>query len=112
MLKLVTALGFVLLLGVSGHADGDEPARTVRLAVGSTGILCVRAPCPWRGIADPDAQDPTRLLWSNDALPPLQASDDAARRIERAWDDNACLLVEGAFDGATLRVERIVGPCR
>ncbi|MEO3999711.1 hypothetical protein [Mesorhizobium sp. CAU 1732] len=112
MLKFVAALGFVLLLGVSGRTDSDEPAKSISLAVGSTGIFCVRAPCPWRGIADPDAQDPTRLLWSGDDLPPIHAPDDTTRRIERAWDDHECLLVEGAFDGVTLRVERIVGPCR
>ncbi|MGQ4274424.1 hypothetical protein [Terrihabitans sp. B22-R8] len=84
-----------------------------RLAIGKTGINCASAPCPWRGIVDVDdkARDPLRPMWSGGELPSLAASPEDAARLRTAWDDMACLEIEGAWDGKVLRVDRIRGSC-
>lgn len=92
----------------TGTAGSDDLLR-----VGRTNIFCVQAPCPWRGVsvADPAPVTPANLLWVEQTLPPLEASEADARQIEHAWDNDQCLLIEGRFIGATLEVSRIVGDC-
>lgn len=92
----------------------DESTPTVgRLAVGKTGIHCMKQPCPWRGIVDlaDNTRKPLRPLWSNSDLPRLVASADDSKRLREAWSEHGCLAVFGAFDGQTLRVDKILGNC-
>ncbi|MHA6732117.1 hypothetical protein [Devosia sp. A369] len=111
--KATPILAAVLLLCVPGHAAGDGAIRHGMLKVGSTGIDCYMPPCPWRGIVSGDAPGGgfQRPLWWGEILPPLEASDNDARRIRGAWESFDCLLVEGAFDGSMLTVRRIMGAC-
>lgn len=87
-----------------------EPPLAGVFQVGRTGILCVKEPCPWRGIIHREAA--TRWpLWRKDELPALEADAETRRRLQRAWDEYGCLLARGTFDGTKLTVERIVGNC-
>lgn len=83
--------------------------------LGSTGIHCYRAPCPWRGVfrIDPDGTR-DRPLSGDDLTkpPPLQASAADRARIEGAFVTQGCVVAEGHFDGETLVVSRIAGECR
>ena len=88
-------------------------ARSERLYVGKTNILCVQAPCPWRGIGRDEnfRSGPAGLLWSDDTLPRLDASPEDARRITSAWANDDCLAINGTLIGTTLHVEKIIGAC-
>ncbi|WP_152658660.1 hypothetical protein [Devosia chinhatensis] len=92
-------------------ADADPGSRQLR--VGQTNIFCVQAPCPWRGIApaEGDRSTPSALLWSDQNLPAVKASNADARRISEAWHADRCLLVDGQMIGATLVVDAILGAC-
>ncbi|WP_313137941.1 hypothetical protein [Paracoccus jeotgali] len=83
--------------------------------LGSTGIYCYRAPCPWRGVfrVDPDGTR-DRPLSSGDltAPPSLRASKEDRERIENAFARDGCVVAEGHFEGETLVVKRIAGECR
>lgn len=94
-------------------AANEGNAGIGRLAVGKTGIQCMTQPCPWRGIVDLDdnMREPLRPLWSGSDLPALAASDEDAARLRDVWSDHGCLAVFGAFDGKTLRVDKILGNC-
>ena len=94
------------------HADGMSVASE-RLFVGKTNIVCVQAPCPWRGIAAADAHQggPAGLLWSEQTLPPLDAIEDDATRIVEAWNADQCLSIQGRMDSGRLQVERVEGEC-
>jgi hypothetical protein len=100
-----------LTLASATLAHGADQRET--MLVGKTNIYCVQEPCPWRGIrrADPEAIGPSSLLWSEQTLPALEASDADIHRLEAAWSENKCLVIEGLFIGLTLQVERIVGEC-
>ena len=109
-LALLVAAGLAM---TAAHA-ADAPAASERLFVGKTNIVCVQAPCPWRGIAAADAQQagPAGLLWSEQTLPPLDAKEDDATRIVEAWNSDQCLSIRGRMAGGRLQVERIEGECR
>ena len=95
-------------------ADAEQ-VNLARFAVGSTGILCVRAPCPWRGIrlvSTDGANTPAEIDWTGDELPPVLATAEIRERLAQTWDDMGCLVVEGAFDRRTLAVVSILGSCR
>jgi len=94
-------------------AHAADLANSERLYVGKTNILCVQAPCPWRGIGRDEsfASGPAGLIWSADTLPRLDASVEDTRRIKSAWSDGKCLAIDGALIASTLHVESIVGPC-
>ncbi|MHA6690904.1 hypothetical protein [Devosia sp. A449] len=111
--KAIPILAAVLLLNAPDHAVGEGAIKHGMLKVGSTGINCYMPPCPWRGIVSGDVPSGgfQRPLWWGEILPTLDASDNDARRIRRAWDDFDCLLVEGAFVGSMLTVGRIMGAC-
>lgn len=82
------------------------------LAVGATGIRCVKEPCPWRGITPVGKGEETgEPAWSGETLPPLDASTADARELQAAWNDQGCVVVEGDFNGETLTVARIVRDC-
>lgn len=91
-------------------ADGEQ-----FWGLGTTGIYCVKAPCPWRGVfrIHPDGTR-DRPLSGHDlpAPPPLRAGDADRARIEDAFARSGCVVAEGHFDGETLVVLRIAGECR
>ena len=112
--RLLSALLALMAVGAAS-AKADEAARCEmgRFAVGNTGILCVRAPCPWRGSRLLDAEDqPGPVHWAQPDLPALLARPEERARLTDAWDDHECLVVEGAFDQQTLAVVSILGTCR
>lgn len=102
-----------LVAAMLALATPIEAAEIQRLSVGKTNIFCVKAPCPWRGIApaDADRHGPADLLWSRQQLPPLIARADDADAIRTAWDADGCLLVDGALIDSQLRIDAIVGEC-
>lgn len=110
-------LGVCLATLSFGLAAGEPPSDTRRLSIGSTGVMCTVAPCPWRGIIDLDDtdRDQIRPLWSGETLPVLVATPDHAREIEAAWEDRRCLEIEGAIlasgEPPSVRVDRIIGAC-
>lgn len=106
MKKLFGAVMIVAAMMSAAFGRGLEPGA---LAVGRTNILCVKAPCPWRGITGPgDGLDPQ---WSSDVLPIVVGTEKDRARITKAWDDLDCVLVDGEFDGVTLTVRAIIGGC-
>ena len=108
------AVSCFLMLAATAPALADGHPAGERLEVGRTNIFCVKAPCPWRGIAHADTRvaTPSGLLWAQDRLPQLDASPQDARRLAEAWADHDCLLIMGRLDEATLAVDEILGPCR
>nr|WP_314261614.1 hypothetical protein [uncultured Devosia sp.] len=96
---------------VSNAADVVPPSESLR--VGKTNILCVQAPCPWRGIsrAETMPSGPSGLLWAQQTLPPLDAASRDAERVRQAWDNDQCLVINGKMTGGILRVDEIVGAC-
>ncbi len=106
-LILICSMSLALL---PAHADGPAPGGE-RLFVGATGIYCVQAPCPWRGIARDMQAAPADLLWSRDDLPKLDAGIEDRDRLNDAWADGACLEIHGLLLGKVLRVDRVIGPC-
>lgn len=94
-------------------AHAADFASSELLYVGKTNILCVQAPCPWRGIGRDDnfRSGPAGLLWSDDTLPRLEAAPEDARSITAAWTDGKCLAIDGALIASTLHVEKIIGAC-
>ncbi|MBB1492460.1 hypothetical protein H5395_13125 [Paracoccus sp. MC1854] len=110
----------LLLSGTAPQALEPEPLPVPAegeqfWGLGSTGILCYRPPCPWRGVfrIDPDGTG-TRPLSGNDLPepPPLEAGAGDRARIEAAFADSGCVVAEGHFRGDTLVVARIAGECR
>lgn len=102
------------LLVVAGMATTPVYATdSEELFVGRTNIFCVKAPCPWRGIfeANDILAGPSGLLWSEQALPPLDASPENARKIAEAWNNHQCLKILGRMTDERLMVEKILGPC-
>lgn len=108
----------------AGRAVAVEETAPILLRVGDTGIRCLRAPCPWRGVVPVDAEGvagPADPAYAGDAPPVIAAApevmDQVRAEIWRAWAAGGCLMVLGRFErrGAAampiLSVERIVGPC-
>ena len=95
-----------------GPAKADVVSE-VRLTIGNTGIGCLKAPCPWRGIVEIDnpERDPLRPLWSGEELPPMQAAAADIALLQRVWAAHGCLVIRGRFDGKTLHVGQMMGPC-
>lgn len=105
-------------LPTQATAAGAEALR-----VGRTGILCVRLPCPHRGIYRPGAKDMQGLraallyadLDGRTGLPSLAGAEADLQAVRDAWARNACIGIVGWLDGApgaqVLHVERIEGDC-
>jgi hypothetical protein len=112
-MRRLSALLVAAGLAVTATHAGDMTVASERLFVGKTNIVCVQAPCPWRGIAAADAQQagPAGLLWSEQTLPPLDAIEDDATLIVEAWNGDQCLSIQGRMDSGRLQVERIEGEC-
>ena len=51
------------------------------------------------------------LLWSEQTLPPLEASADDAARIIEAWNGDQCLSIQGRMADGRLHAEYIEGEC-
>ena len=98
---------------LAAHHGTAHPAPEAALRIGPTGIYCVKAPCPWRGITrlGADGRPEGRPLWTDDELPAVVASEGDRRRIAAAWRDGGCLVVRGRLEAATLRVRGISGGC-
>ena len=113
-MRLFSALLVAGGLAVTATHAADMSVSSERLFVGKTNIFCLMAPCPWRGIAAEDAQHagPAGLLWSEQTLPPLDATEDDATRIISAWNGNQCLSIQGRIASGRLKVERVEGECR
>lgn len=102
------------LLALAGPVlAADTALPESQFWVGKTGIFCVQAPCPWRGIslADRSEISSSDLLWTAQTLPPLEADAADVSEIEQAWYGDRCLLIEGRFGGGRLEVSRIIGDC-
>lgn len=123
----IEAMAFVAACGSglpAALAHDEEPAGQ-RLRVGATGILCVKAPCPSRGVFLPSAgglNARRRALLYTDADgtsgPPEFVGPPAAREAaSRAWRGFACIEIIGRLeqDGDArprLHVSQVLGPCR
>ena len=101
--------------------EANEPA--MRLHVGDTGILCVRLPCPTRGVFIPAGHGlevRKNLLYTDldgQTPPPLMIGEKAAiDAVTKAWSDRQCLAIKGRMIAGEagqprLRIDRIIGPC-
>lgn len=114
-------IGMLAAMLAGGASARDPGGQGERLAIGATGIACVKDPCPRRGVVrlDQPGRDSLRPYWAGTRLPDLQAKAADAARLSSAWNAMACLEIVGAIarpatpDAApVLRVDRIVGPCR
>ena len=115
------SLAAALILAATAAQSLDAEALPVPAegeqfwGLGSTGLYCYRAPCPWRGVfrIDPDGAS-HRPLSAGDLTepPPLQSGEADRARIEDAFAGHGCVVAEGHFEGETLVVARIAGECR
>jgi hypothetical protein len=100
----------VLHFQVAKAAAGEHLFR-----VGRTGINCYREPCPRLGImpARPDGRPAGRLAYSAPTPPTMKGSVSDLARIERAWSERGCVLVEGRLvpSPASFEVFRVLGEC-
>jgi hypothetical protein len=103
------AMGAVL----AGGLEAPSPPVEERLRIGPTGVYCVRAPCPWRGVTRLDAEGRAvgRPLWSGERLPTIVAGDADKRRIMAVWRVSGCLVAQGRFEAERLIIRRVIGAC-
>jgi hypothetical protein len=104
-------MGSVLHGQVAEAAAGEHLFR-----VGRTGINCYREPCPRLGImpARPDGRPSAgRPAYSGPTPPAMKGSASDLARIERAWSERGCMLVEGRLvqSPASFEVFRVLGEC-
>jgi len=110
---MITRIAIAVALLFAGSLISTAAPAAERLSIGRTGILCVKEPCPRRGItrvAEPPKSGMRLPIWSGSVLPPIVGDPDLAARIRADWEADRCIVVEGSFDGQ-LTVHRIVGPC-
>lgn len=84
------------------------------LRIGPSGIFCVREPCPWRSIgAINEIGEPIGegTLFSGNDTPDIIAEAQDRKRVEQAWREFSCLLVQGRLNQQKLYVERVIGEC-
>jgi len=114
---LPLAAGMSLLAACALPPEPQTAAQPTRAAelfrIGRTNIYCVKAPCPWRGIAraGKDQRPLGPPFWIDADLPALKAAPDDAKRLRAAWDNSGCLVVEGRFEKDELIVQRIIDDC-
>lgn len=118
MFRSILAAALILTATAAQALDAEAlpvPAKGEQFwGLGSTGIDCVRLPCPWRGVfrIDPDGTRDRPLSRHDMTEPPPLKADEADRaRIEDAFAKDGCVVAEGHFDGETLVVARIAGEC-
>jgi hypothetical protein len=122
MKRFLASIAVATTLTASSIVGAAESAASL-FRVGDTGIRCLKAPCPWRGVVPVDqpggaAGDPA---YAGEAPPVIAAAPDglgqARAEIWRAWATGHCLLVFGRFERRgtaampVLSVDHIVGPC-
>ncbi|MCK9549238.1 hypothetical protein [Aquamicrobium sp.] len=118
-------LAAMLAASLPAAAAPSEEAGDQRLRVGKTGIMCVKAPCPSRGVFLPTGgglNERRRALLYTDADgnsgPPQFIGAPAAREAaDRAWRSLECIEIMGQLeqDGDVppkLHISRVLGPCR
>lgn len=123
----VRSMVLVAMVGASFPAvvARGEEAVDQRLRVGRTGIMCVRTPCPSRGVflpVDGGLNERRRALLYTDADgksgPPEFIGAPAARQAaSRAWRTLKCIEIMGHLerDGDAwpkLHISHVLGPCR
>ncbi|WGG59452.1 hypothetical protein [Brucella intermedia] len=118
----VAAAGVAIAISAA-WALAEDPQIDQRLNVGRTGIMCLRLPCPHRGIYAPGAKDLESLrrallyadLDGRQGLPVVAGSPADQAEVTRAWDHGKCIAVLGRLEGtggsSTLHVSRVIGPC-
>jgi hypothetical protein len=81
--------------------------------VGPTGILCVKEPCPRRGITEigGDGHPKGRPLWSGGDLPEIIGRPEDRKRIATSWQEHGCLIVRGRLEQGKFEVAEIVATC-
>jgi uncharacterized protein len=92
------------------------PATHGLFRVGRTGINCYREPCPWVGIVPANADGSASTPWpvySGPNPPPMTGDASDLSRIEQAWAEQGCVLVEGRLGRppVTFEVIRVLGDC-
>lgn len=110
---LLGASALLAIMCPAFAADGPEQEETL-WSIGTTGVMCYVAPCPWRGIA-PILPDGTRGFPKDreDLTEPQFTSNDAEilHAVETAYAGGRCLVVAAKLDGQRLEITRIVGDC-
>lgn len=121
--------GLVLVAALAwGHSPANatgENAPDQLLRVGATGIMCVKLPCPSRGVFLPsvsglNARRQALLYTDADGKsgpPEFTGAPDIRQTLNRAWRSLECLEILGRLDSkgpgrATLHVSRILGTCQ
>lgn len=100
--------GTIVLLGMLVGATTASLAadQAILMRIGDTGILCVREPCPRRGIIEvheDGRSHPSVPLWSGTQLPALSGSAAHRHLIEQAWKTpQGSILAYGYFEGGRL----------
>jgi len=123
--QVIRSMILVAVVGASlpevAHAEG---AVDRRLLVGKTGIMCIKAPCPSRGVFLPTGgglNERRRALLYTDADgksgPPEFVGSPAARQAaSRAWHRLKCIEIIGHLEREgdarpRLHIARILGSC-
>lgn len=111
-MRLVAAVALSLLMSAAG-LEPSLAGTEQRLRIGPTGIYCIKAPCPWRGIVKigADGRPQGRPLWTGEALPAIHAVSAIRKRIETSWRESDCLQIFGSMRGDRLTVSRIDRKC-
>lgn len=107
---------FSLALLAASPAKADDALHFEgRIKIGSTGIMCLREPCPRIGVmaaSEPGKPRLGRPMFAGGEPPPLRGSDADVAAVRKAWTADGCLLVEGRFSRPPLlEIRRVVGPC-
>ena len=114
ILKPLMAAATLLAIACPAFA-ADGPAQEGSLwSIGTTGIMCYVAPCPWRGIAPISLDGKRGFPINREDRPEPQFTTDNAEigsAVETAYADNRCLIVAAKRDGEWLDITRIVGDC-
>lgn len=125
--QVIRAMILVAVVAASFPAVAQaEGAVDHRLRVGRTGIMCIKAPCPSRGVFLPIGggllNERRRALLYADvdgkSGPPEFVGSPAARQAaSRAWHRLECIEIIGHLerDGDArprLHISRILGSCR
>lgn len=111
MRAVLVGLALLAATRVAPSFAGEAIRGTFRL--GPTGIYCIKAPCPWRGIMklDDKGHPEGKPLWTGDELLAIDADPGVRDRILSTWKASGCLVVEGKLSTNQLFVSRIAGGC-
>ncbi|MFC3690857.1 hypothetical protein [Chenggangzhangella methanolivorans] len=110
-------LWIALALGslAAAPAASDERSFEGRLKIGSTGVMCVKEPCPRIGVlaaSEPGKPRFGRPMFAGDAPPPMSGATADQEAVAAAWRADGCLVIEGRFSRPPLlEIDRVEGPC-